>query len=87
MRWKQWVVFGAIQCVGFMLLVIDVGPCGGSGVIALLPGSLILFNLPPGVHRLPPWAGYLVAGGFVVCANALVWCWAVKVRRNFNTPN
>lgn len=85
MRWKHWVIFGAVQCAGFTLpsfanIHSNPGPLF-LGLLFLFPGCLILIVLPHWMDNLPQWAGYLVAGVPVVCVNALVWYWAVRVLR------
>ena len=88
MRWKLWVIFGVVQCTGLMLFFFTKVPSSSTntgflllGLLLLFPGWLIFFVLMLGVNNLPRWASYLSAGALVVCANALVWSWVVRVSR------
>jgi uncharacterized membrane protein YjjB (DUF3815 family) len=83
MRVTHWIIFGASQCVGMILIALDHGPCAGvfaiPGMIMLLPGVLIAFALPHALDQLPQWAGYLVGGLTVVSVNALTWYFVAKL--------
>ena len=77
MRPIHWIIFGASQCLGLMLIYLDHGPCAGifalPGLVMLLPGCLIVFALAQRLQALPQWADYLVSVSIVVPINALVW--------------
>jgi hypothetical protein len=84
---KLWVIFGAVQCAGLIYLFfyanIHINP--GLYLLSLLllfPGCLILSVLPNCVDNWPQWAGFLVSEVSVVCVNALVWYWVVKLKQH-----
>ena len=86
MRWKLWVIFGGVQCAGFMLpsfanVHSNIAPLF-MGCLLLFPGSLIVIFLQQLLDKLAGWEGYLVAGVPIVCANTLVWYLVTK----FNQP-
>ena len=61
MRWKLWVIFGAVQSVGFLLPIFVYEASKSSdgyvpmimGQILLLPGSLIRYLLPLSLAHNP----------------------------------
>ena len=70
MRWKLWVIFGLIQCLGLALPFFanvhsNMGPFF-LGILLLFPGSLIAIFLPE-------TAGLIVTGILVVGVNSLLW--------------